>query len=388
MRSAMVARCFLQRLALLLTVTAGCSFTLLDRAGRTSSLPADAPKLRPGVWTNISPSSEGISFVPGGNLTQGMALDRAHPAVLYLTVCAEGASAAYPKGIYRSGNAGASWTRILEVDSPNHVRVSPTDALRLYVTDGVTGGTNGLWRTRDGAKTWQHISNMCDAAGVGDDCGMNDLYDIAVDPSSFDHILISFHAPWDRTETKFKGAGILESWNGGDSWIVHPPGPDWGYGHSVHFLYWPDRGIGDAKTWLVGTQGTGRYRTDDGGNTWTHVSSVPIRHGGSTIYLSKAGSLLASGVNGLLQSVDNGAHFSFVETGFSSLGVIGDGTTLYAGGETIAVAPENQLRSWTTGANAPATRPWGGPFELTFDADNRIVYSASYQNGLWALKLQ
>jgi hypothetical protein len=44
-------------------------------------------------------------------------------------------------------------------------------------------------------------------------------------------------------------------------------------------LYDPEKGIGNANTWLLGTQGAGYFRTEDAGQTWKKVSDSGIAHG-------------------------------------------------------------------------------------------------------------
>lgn len=356
---------------------------------KITALPGDAPALTPGVWKNVSPSGDGLSFGSDANLTQGMTIDPCNSATLYLAVCAVGGSGSYPKGVYRTTNAGTSWVRVLQADSPNHVRVNPGNPLDIYATDGVAGGTNGFYRTSDGGKTWDRKMNLCSSAGVSGGCGLNDLYDVATDPSNFEHILVSFHSPWDWNEFE-AGAGILESRDGGDTWIPHKPADNWGQGHSVHFLYRPDLGIGSSSTWLVGTQSGGHYRTADGGETWNQVSTTPITHGGSSIYYSNDKTLYAASNSGLLKSTDNGANFERLasNTNFYPIGIIGDGETMYAGGDTLLTAPESAPTTWTVPPGAPAPVSGGGPFEYAFDKENRIVYAASNIQGLWALKLR
>jgi hypothetical protein len=357
----------------------------------STALPASAPRLEPGVWTDISPSGDGISFGGEGNLTQGMTIAPCNPALLYVAICAAGGNPAYPKGVYRSADAGGSWERILQSDSPNHIRVDPANPKNVYVTDGVAGGTQGFWRTRDGGVTWTHRTNMCDVAGITSSCGMNDLYDVAVDPTNFDHLLVSFHAPWNWGDAS-QGAGVLESFDGGDTWKAHGWPNAWGYGHSIHFLSRPDLGIGDAATWLLGIQnGGGRWRTTDGGVNWTKVSDVSIVHGGSSLYYTKEGTLYSASEGGMIKSHDNGATWTLIASAPSSVGVIGDGKSLYAaqlfGPTPMMTALEAKDDAWAPHGGDEAQLFQQGPFEMAFDAANRIVYTASNGAGVWALEL-
>jgi hypothetical protein len=373
------------------TGTGGFVPAVCADAGSTV-LPGGAPTLTAGTWKDISPTGGGLSFTGGANLTQGMAMDPCNPATLYVCICASGGSAAYPKGVYRTTDAGSSWTRLHAFDSCVHVRVDPKDPQHLYVGDGVAGGTHGFWVSKDGGSTWAQpkgFTDLCNAMGIPSSCGMGDIYDVAVDPTDFNHVLLSFHSPWTWGDSS-KGAGVVESMDGGNTWVAHNWPNQWGYGHSIHFLYYPALGIGNSSTWLLGIQnGGGRWRTTDAGKTWTKVSDVSIVHGGGTIYYNKSRILYASGDPQVIRSSDNGVTWTGIGKSFGGASVIGDGKLLYTGplfGPTpFITAPETDDKTWSD-YNAQTFSQ--GPFEMAFDAANGILYSATQSAGVWALKVK
>lgn len=356
-----------------------------------AGLPDDAPALVPGVWTNISPPD-----VPFGNdtFTQGLAIDPCDPAILYVTVSAFEVA---PAGLFKSTNAGATWRRVASVqsdqegvdhlDEPIRVRIDPEDPLHLYVVDGVRGATMGFWVSHDGGESFAMPEGFR-ALEAEQGIFQFDTYDVAVDPTDFQHLLVSSHSPWswDTGEP----AGVLESKDGGDTWIVHPPEPTWSQGHAINFLFEPEQGIGDADTWLLGTQGDGMWRTTDAGETWTRVTDTSIQHGGGTIYYGNTGILYASGTPTLVRSTDNGATWTEVgPPGGGFTAVHGDGELLYTsmiyGPAPFMVSAEDDGTTWVPQAGE---QQFGqGPFELAFDATNRILYTASWNDGLWALAL-
>jgi photosystem II stability/assembly factor-like uncharacterized protein len=355
-------------------------------------LPADAPALEVGVWTDISP--EGPPF---GNdtFTQGLAIDPCNPAIIYVAVSAFEVA---PAGLFKTTNAGATWTRVAHVetdqegvdhiDEPIRVRIDPEDPLHLYVVDGVRGATMGFWESHDGGENFTMPQSFRDLE-VNEDIFQWDLYDVAVDPTDFEHLLVSSHSPWSWEEPNIP-AGVLESKDGGDTWIVHPGEPTWSQGHAINFLYVPELGIGDPDTWLLGTQGDGMWRTSDAGESWTKVTDTAIQHGGGTIYYSESGILYASGTPTLLRSTDNGE--SWMEVGPSANGftaVHGDGELLYTaviyGPAPFSVSPEDDGVTWTMQNEQQFEQ---GPFEMAFDPVNRILYSASWNDGVWALRVE
>ena len=291
-------------------------------APKGPGLPAGAPVLTAGTWKNLSPA--GWPF--GNTFTQGLAVDPCNPAVMYLTTSSFTPSQA---GLFKTIDGGSNWTKIGKLDEPIRVRIDPKNTQHLYAGDGVRGGTMGFFVSMDGGATWDMPKSFSDLR-TSQGLYANDVYDVAVDPTDFAHVLVGFHGAWGWTDTKWNAnAGVLESKDGGTTWIIHAPKDGWGYGHAIHFLYNPELGLGDSKTWLLGTQGPGQWRTTDAGETWTKVSDIGIQHGGGSIYYTKAGVLYSTGGNQNLRSTDNGATWTPVGPGGGYNGIIGDGKQLY-----------------------------------------------------------
>jgi hypothetical protein len=346
---------------------------------------AGAPTLVPGVWTNLSPAS--VDFHGGGNdvFTQGITIDPSDPNVLYLGVCSFD-PAGGGAGLYKSRDAGGSWSKVGTLDEPIHVRVDPHDPAHLYAADGVRGGTMGFWVSHDGGESWTTPPGF---AALSDQLFQLDVYDVAADPSDFAHVLVTSHSPWDgfgagdKAKWNNDDSGVLESKDGGNSWVLHQPERGWSHGNGVWFL-------GDRDTWLFGSQADGFWRTSDGGNRWTQVvADNNMQHGGGGLYRSPSGTLFAGGVPHLMQSRDNGSTWTMLGpyAGFNF--VSGDGKRLYTApvfGPEFLTATEDDSATWSAYAGGPQLS--GGPFEMAFDSVNRILYSANWTAGLWALKVE
>jgi photosystem II stability/assembly factor-like uncharacterized protein len=352
-----------------------------------STLPENAPDLEVGVWKDITQPE-----IPKGDaedmIAQGMAMDPCNSSVLYWgnTPFNSGNHG----GLYKSTDAGSSWNRVGHIDEPLHVRIDPRDPQHLYSGNGVRGATLGFWESFDGGETWEKPAGWtAKAAEVG---FIDDLYDVAVDPTDFDHVLVSSHSAWGWTDSEWNtNAGILESTDGGDTWITRAPAGPWGAGHSVDFLYNPEQGIGDPNTWLVGTQGNGYWRTSDAGETWEQVTQSTIFHGGGDTFYSQTGVLYATSSDGLLRSTDNGVTFVDVNSGGGNTGVWGDGNLIYTapayaqGTQPFVTSPDDDGMTWTPQSQA---FPDSGPFEMVFDPVNKILYSTMWFQGIWALKVE
>lgn len=350
-------------------------------------LPEGAPDFQPGVWTNISPA--GVRFNPAGHsFTQGMTIDPCNPATLYACIVSFDQADMPNNGLYRSLDAGATWLRLGSFMYPLRVRVDPEDPLHIYVVDGVAGSTNGFYRTTDGGETWAIPQGFRDLTQSG---VIYDTYHVEPDPNDFDHVLVTFHNPW-AGQQHDGNSGIIESFDGGDTWTIHPPVNDhWAGGYNVFFLR-ADNEAAIGKTWLFGTQGDGYYRTANAGESWQKVSSNNMDHGGGRIYYAADGTLYASGEPNVLRSTDNGVTWtSLVPQQFSYfLTVVGDGNRLYTAnhhGGRIRVALESDDTEWANLGDDPEEFLESGPFEMRFDEVNRILYSAHTGAGVWAYKV-
>ena len=123
------------------------------------------------------------------------------------------------RGIYRSLDGGASWSMMgLEDTRTIHrIRIHPTDPKTVYVAAmGSAWGPNperGVFRTRDGGETWDHVLSIDDTTGCAE---------MIMDPSNPDKLFAamwSFHRePWFFTSGG-EGSGLYVTHDGGDNWI-------------------------------------------------------------------------------------------------------------------------------------------------------------------------
>jgi photosystem II stability/assembly factor-like uncharacterized protein len=264
------------------------------------------------------------------------------------------------------------------------MEINPANPLQMYYIGGVRGSSVGFWVSKDGGETWTQPPGFATKANNSADGWSNDLYDVKADPADFNHVLVTFHSPWAFTMPP----GVLESKDGGATWIRHPAPTNWGTGHSIWFL-------GNSTVWLLGAQTAGYWRTTDAGATWTKVSDQDMQHGGVGAFYAKTGVLYVGALGQILRSTDNGLTFQLVgpKTSDGYYAIIGDGNFLYAqagntggnsrGPQPYFISAEDDGLTW---------KPYNtqtfsdGPYRMAFDSVNRIVYSANWNDGVWALK--
>ena len=121
-------------------------------------------------------------------------------------------------GVYRSTDAGKSWTNLGLADSHQvaDIIVDPRDPDRAYVAAmGHAFGPNrerGVFRTLDGGKTWKKVLFINDSTGAND---------LTIDPSN-PRILYASMYKFQRTPWSMQAgggrSGIWKTVDGGDSW--------------------------------------------------------------------------------------------------------------------------------------------------------------------------
>ncbi|HKO04816.1 MAG TPA: hypothetical protein VJW51_08705 [Candidatus Acidoferrales bacterium] len=174
-------------------------------------------------------------------------------------------------GVYKSTDAGKTWTNIGLKDSRQIGRliVHPRDADIAFVAAlGHEFGPNaerGVFRTLDGGKTWEKVLYKDDKTGA---------IDLAFDPTN-PHIV--FAALWQANRTPWgltdggPGSGLYRSADGGTTWKRLegnglPSGILGRIGVSV------SGGDPNRVYALIEAEKGGLYASDDGGDHWTLVN--------------------------------------------------------------------------------------------------------------------
>jgi hypothetical protein len=375
--------------------------TETDLATVAVTAPAGTPPaLVKGVWTDLTPPGLNLGVptpaLPHYGIAQ-FAIDTRNPYVIY--VCVD------QQGMWKTTDGGTSWNRLGDptrpatattahyLDSPIAVRVDPSNSNHLVATQGVRGATLGFWISQDGGSTWTMPASFVATHTT------IDVTTLTVDPTDFNHNLVGSHSPWPG----LSNAGILETKDGGATWIVHQPRPEFNAGSiGIHFLYSPAHQLGNADTWLVVTDGHGVWRTTDAGVTWTNVSNYNLTHGGQQLYYASNGYVYAGFALYPARSSDNGVTWEQLTTlpYFYYYSVYGDGTNLYTqlantgtnagqGSQPYYTSLETDGKSWAPyDPNHTGAQTFGdGPFMMLYDPGHQIMYSANWNTGFWALKI-
>ncbi|RMB08151.1 VPS10 domain-containing protein [Eilatimonas milleporae] len=217
------------------------------------------------------------------------------------------------RGLYKTTDGGATWTRILEIDADTGVNefvvdprnpdviVASSYQRRRHVWTLINGGPgSGVHRTTDGGATWTKVTR---GLPTQDHLGRIGLAGAPSAPGMIYAIV----------ETEGKGSGLYRSTDFGQSWekrsghrttsaqyynelIVDPHDADTLYapdtftqvsrdgGKTFSRLGFESRHVDDHALWIdpdntshlyIGGDG-GIYESWDGGTLWRHVNNLPI----------------------------------------------------------------------------------------------------------------
>jgi len=158
-----------------------------------------------------------------------------------------------------------------------HMKGSPADPNRLYVSQ--TSGWFGqlIQRSNDGGKTWEAVNNDFKYEGA---LGTHQWYDGTPHPWEFKrvwHLEPSVSDP----ETVFAGiedAALFKTTDGGKSWHElaglrqHQSGPKWTPGAGGMGLHTILLDPNDPARIYIAISAAGAFRSDDGGKSWRPVN--------------------------------------------------------------------------------------------------------------------
>ncbi len=231
-----------------------------------------------GVWKttdggiNWEPISDGSVFGTGS--VGAIGLSDSDPNTIYVGMgeSAIRGNVSHGDGVYKSIDAGKTWKRVGLEDTRqiSRIRVHPRNADIVYVAaQGHVWGANeqrGVFRSRDGGKTWEKVLYRSDKAGASD---------LIIDPANPNNLYAGFwevyRKPW-TLESGGTGSGIFKSTDGGDTWteITRNPGLPKGMIGIVGITVSP---ANSDRLWaIVEAEDGGVFRSDNGGKNWTKVN--------------------------------------------------------------------------------------------------------------------
>jgi photosystem II stability/assembly factor-like uncharacterized protein len=308
------------------------------------------------TWKNISDESFDVGSIGA------VAVAPSDPNVVYVgtgSACPRG-NVSPGNGVYRSTDAGKTWQHIGldETGQVARIRVHPKNPDLVYVAAlGHIFGPNeerGVFKSNNGGSTWDKVLFVNDRAGA---------VDLVMDPSNprilFAAIWEAERKPW-TLESGGDSSGLFRSKDGGDSWDEltegMPEGIKGRIGVSVS-------AADSNRVWaLVEADEGGLFRSDDGGDNfklinpdrnfrqrawyYTHVFADP--QNSQTVYVLNTG---------IWKSIDGGKSFSYIRAPHGDhhdLWINPDNPrNLINGNDGGANVSFNGGKTWSTQGNQP-----------------------------------
>ena len=283
---------------------------LRDAAGQAAHQPVDTLALAALKWRNIGPFRSGRSVAVGGSVARpleyyagttgggvmkttngghtwepvtdkyfggtvgGLAIYQPNPDIVYVGTGESTlrGNTSYGDGVYKTTDGGATWTH-LGLRDTRHISVvlvHPWNPDIVYVAAlGHAFGPNpdrGVFRSKDGGKTWEKILFVSDSAGASD---------LVMDPTNPSVLYAAtwqvVRRPWDIVSGG-PGSGIHKSTDGGDHWtrISGNAGLPKGLLGNIGLAVSP---ANPRRIWaMIEADSGGLYRSEDAGGTWQRIN--------------------------------------------------------------------------------------------------------------------
>jgi photosystem II stability/assembly factor-like uncharacterized protein len=220
------------------------------------------------TWTNVTDGQIGVGSMGAIDVSQS------DPNTVYIGTGSDGlrSNVSIGDGVYKSTDAGKTWTHLGLRDAGNigGLRVHPSNPDVAFVAaignPFKPNADRGVFRTKDGGKSWQKVLFVSDSTGA---------VDVEFQPGNPNVVFAALwrgeRKPWTIISGAREG-GIYRSTDGGDSWTKVTNGL-------------PNELVGKANiavsnanpnriyVLIEAKPGSGLYRSDDGGQSFQLAST-------------------------------------------------------------------------------------------------------------------
>ncbi|MEJ7758632.1 MAG: hypothetical protein WKF55_03450 [Gemmatimonadaceae bacterium] len=267
------------------------------------------------TWLNVSDR-----FFETGSIGS-LDVSDTDPRIVYAGTGSEGlrSNVSIGLGVYRSTDAGTTWTRagLRSAGQIGAIAVHPTDpnvAFAAAVGNPFRRSADrGVYRTRDGGRSWQRVLFISDSTGA---------VDLEFQPGN---PRVVYAAAW-RAERKpwtiISGAregGVYRSINGGDTWTRLTGGLPNGLVGKADLAVSPAM-PNRLFVLIEAAPGGGLYRSDDAGESFTAVDTTTRGLITRPFYYTNVDAdpnnadIVYIGTEGFYKSVDGGKAWTTVST--------------------------------------------------------------------------
>jgi len=323
-----------------------------------------------GIWKTVD---GGITWlnVSDGFLKTGtvgaITVSESDPNVVVVGMgehAARGVMTSMGDGVYKSTDAGKTWTHI-GLDNSRHISdviIHPTNPDLIYVTaQGAQYGPSterGVYRTKDGGQNWERVLY------VNENTGASSLSMDMTNPR------ILYTAMWQHRrypwimESGGKDSGLYKSTDGGTTWSQMKVGLPEAFGKAGISV---SRANPDRVFAVIEAEGkkAGVYRSDNAGKKWMQVSSDRVTITRSWYYMEIFADTQDENVvyvlnAPVLKSIDGGKSFSNIPVPHGDNHHLwinpNDNTNMINSNDGGANISFNGGKSWSTQQNQPTAQ--------------------------------
>uniref|UniRef100_UPI00404B008C VPS10 domain-containing protein n=1 Tax=Fulvivirga sp. TaxID=1931237 RepID=UPI00404B008C len=323
-------------------------------------------------WRNISDGFFNATSIGAISVAES------DPNVIYVgtgEACIRGVMTSHGDGVYKSTDAGKTWTHIgLDGTSQiSEIRIHPNNPDIAYVaaqgSPYVPTSERGIYKTVDGGKNWKKVHFVDNSSGANN---------LSMD---MNNPRILYAAYWDHQRKPWfvrsggEGSGIYKTTDGGETWKKLTEGLPKALMGKIGVSV--SRANSNRVFAVIESEEGGFYRSDDGGEKWTLMNKERILRTRSWYYMH----VFADPKNENVVYVLNAPFMKSIDGGksFTPVGVPhGDNHDLWINPEN----PENMInsndgganvsfnggKSWSTQTNQPTAQFY------RVNADNRFPY--------------
>ncbi len=232
-----------------------------------------------GVWKTVDAGHTWLPLTDGQFSVGSMGaveVSQSNPSVIYAGTGSSKirSNVSIGRGLYKSTDAGKTWVfmGLRDVGQIATIRVNPTDPDEVFVAASgnpfVANKERGVWRTRDGGRSWKQVFFLTPDLGAAD---------LELQPGHPDVVFATMwhglRKPWTiiSGSPASEGAGIYKSTDFGDTWhklTEGLPSELFGRANVAVTNAAPDR----LYALIEAKPGSGLYRSDDAGAHWSLVN--------------------------------------------------------------------------------------------------------------------
>lgn len=232
------------------------------------------------TWRNISDG-----FFQTGSVG-AVAVADSDPNVIYVGMGeapVRGVMTSHGDGVYRSSDAGKTWTHLGldRVRQISRVRIHPNNPDLVYVAaQGSPHAPNperGIYRSQDGGQNWELVLQVDERTGASD---------LSMDATNPRILYAAFwehqRLPW-QVVSGGPGSSIWKSIDGGDTWTKLTKGLPEGIMGKIGISVSP---ADPQRIWaLIEAEEGGLYRSDNGGKDWKLINADRVLRARSWYYM-------------------------------------------------------------------------------------------------------